>query len=124
MAFFATSTLDAALADVTANATSLRICSGSESSTYATVNGATLASATPSYGAAGAGTPSGRKVTVAAISSGTYSAGGTATYIALVNTAGSKVYATVALTASKAVNSGDTINLGAFDLTFTDPTAV
>jgi hypothetical protein len=124
MPMLSTAVLDAALDHLSTNATSLRICSGTESSTYATVNTNTLASATPSYGAAGTGSPSGRKKTVAAISSGTYSASGTATYIALVNTGATTVHATVALTTSKAVNSGDTINLGAFDVTITDPTAV
>ncbi len=124
MPMFSDAVLDAALSHLATNATSLRICSGAESSTYATVNSNTLATATPSYGAAGAGTPSGRKRTVAAINSGTYSASGTATYVALVNTAGTTVHATVALTENKAVNSGDTISLGAFDVTFTQPTAV
>lgn len=124
MPMFSDAVLDAALSHIQTNGTTLHICSGTESSVYATVTGASLASATPSYGAAGAGTPSGRKRTVAAISSGTYSASGTASYIAIVNTGATTVHATVALLATKAVNSGDTINLGAFDLTFTAPTTV
>ena len=67
-------------------------------------------------------TPSGRKVTVAAITANAVSGTGTVTHWAITYTTSSRLDSTGALSASKAVVSGDTFDLAAFDIGFADAT--
>jgi hypothetical protein len=104
---------DAALAKVQ-EANKLTICS-QEPTTYAEAN-STYAlgnKTTPTIGAPADRTPSGRKVTVAAITDGTVTATGTATHWALVDTVNSRLLSANALSASQAVTSGNVFTLGA-----------
>lgn len=65
--------------------------------------------------------PNGRKVTVAAISSGgTVTASGTANYWAIVDVSESRLLATGALSAPQVVTSGNTFTLSAFDVGIPD----
>lgn len=73
-----------------------------------------------SVGAPADRTPTGRKVTVAAITDGTVSATGTATHWAITDTVNSRLLAAGALSASQAVTSGNTFTLSAFDIGFPD----
>ena len=63
----------------------------------------------------------GRKVTVSAITDGTVTATGTAAWIAIVDTANSRLLATQALSASQAVTNGNVFTLPAFDIGIPDP---
>lgn len=96
----------------------LDICS-SEPATYtAATSTNTLGNKTAlSIGAPAAGSPSGRKVTVAAITDGTVTGTATATHWAITDTVNSRLLATGALSASQAVTSGNTFTLAAFDIT-------
>lgn len=67
-------------------------------------------------GAPAAGSPNGRKVTTAAITDGSVTATGTASYWAITDNANSRLLATGTLSASQAVTSGNTFTLGAFDI--------
>ncbi len=98
------------------NATSkvLHICS-SQPATFANVATYTLGNkASPTVSSPGARTPSGRKVTISAITDGSATATGTAAYWALVD--GTRLLATAALSASQAVTSGNTFSLDAIDI--------
>lgn len=123
MPFYSDAMLDAALAYAATNATTLHACSTGEPASYATAVSTSLGSVTPSYAAAAAGTPNGRKRTVS-FGAGTYSGSGTVAAVAGVNTAGSLLVYTSALTASKAVNSGDAITGSSFDLSIGAPSPV
>lgn len=106
---------DLALQGVATDSTRLDICS-TEPTTYAQATSTyTLGNKTsPSVGAPAAGTPSGRQVTVAAISGGTVTGSGTAAFWALTNVAGTRLIATGSLSASQSVTSGNTFSLAAF----------
>ena len=71
-------------------------------------------------GAAGAGTPSGRKTTVPAITDGTVTGNGTATHWALIDAGATVLVATGQLNASQVVSSGNVFTLAAFDITLLD----
>jgi hypothetical protein len=70
-----------------------------------------------SIGSPAAGSPSGRKVTVAAISDGTITGNNTAAHWAITDTANSRLLAAGGLASSQSVTSGNTFTLGAFDIT-------
>lgn len=75
-----------------------------------------------SIGAPAAGSPSGRKVTVAAITDGTVTATSTsaandAAHWAIVDTVNSRLLAAGALSATQYVTTGNVFTLGAFDVT-------
>ena len=80
------------------------------SSTYALGSNVTAAGST--VGAPAAGSPSGRQVTVAAVTAGTIAASGTAAYYAITDA--SILYAANALSSSQAVTSGNTFTLASF----------
>ena len=63
----------------------------------------------------------GREVTVAAITDGSVTSSDTATHFALVDTGNSRLLVAGALSASKAVTSGDTFTLDAFTVGIPDP---
>lgn len=114
--------LDAAVGYVITNGTQLALCS-SEPSVYGDL--ATLAIAndsTVTCGAAGDGTPSGRKTTVPA-SACVGSADGTAGYWAL-HDGSSILVAAGALAAPISVNTGITYTTAAFDITVKDAISV
>lgn len=114
---------DAALAVLDTQANRLDICS-QEPTTY------TQAITTYSLGnkvgitvsAPADRSPTGRKVTVSAITDGSVSANGTATHWALVDTGNSRLLATGALASSQAVTSGNQFTLAAFDVGIADAT--
>lgn len=117
MPFIADRVLDNGLTVLDTEANRLDICS-SEPTTYAgATSSVTLGNKTSlSIGAPAARSPSGRRVTVAAITDGTVTATGTATHYAITDTVNSRLLATGALSSSQAVTSGNTFTLGAFDI--------
>lgn len=73
----------------------------------------------PFVGAPAAGTPNGRKVTTAAITGASVTGTGTANWLAILNAAGSTLYAVLAIT-PQALTSGNTWNMGATTITLPD----
>lgn len=100
----------------------LDICS-QEPATYAEATSTyTLGNKTSlSIGAPADRTPSGRKVTIAAITDGSVTGTNTATHWAIVDVSESRLLATGALSAPQAVTSGNTFTLAAFDIGIPDP---
>lgn len=117
MPFIADRVLDNGLTVLDTEANRLDICS-SEPTTYtAATSTASLGNKTAlSVGAPAARSPSGRRVTVAAISDGSVTGTGTATHWAITDTANSRLLATGSLSASQSVTSGNTFTLAAFDI--------
>jgi len=118
MAFVNDNAYDAAIGYLITNGTVLHICSAEPVSVGAlnslgNKTGLTL-------GAAGAGSPSGRKTTVPAITDGTVTGNGTAAYWALINAGATVLVATGELSASQVVSSGNVFTLAAFDITLLD----
>ena len=112
--------LDNGLSALSSEVNALHICNA-EPATYAAATGANSlgSKATPSVASPSARSPNGRKVTVAAIVSGSPGAiatTGTASHWALVDTSGSRLLAAGALSASQAVTNGNTFTLSAFDI--------
>lgn len=104
------------------NGTRVDICS-QEPTTYAEATSTyTLGNSTVNTGATTNGAVSGRRVTVPAITGASVTGTGTATHWALTDGTAT-LLATGALSASQAVTSGSTFNLGAFDITFPDAVA-
>jgi hypothetical protein len=115
MAYINPDALDAALAISPGAATRLDICSQEPTTRTEAITTYTLGNKTsPTIGAAGDGSPDGRKRTVAAITDGSVTATGTATHWALTD--GSRLLASGALSASQALTSGNTFTLAAFDV--------
>lgn len=85
-------------------------------STSSLGNSTSLSIAAPSDRVGG-----GRKVTVAAITDGSITGTGTASYYAIVDTGNTRLLATGALTASQSVTSGNTFTLATFDVGIPDP---
>ena len=114
--------LDGALAILDTEANRLDICHtlpttyAQATSTYTVGN-----KLTPSVGAPAAGSPNGRKVTVAKITDGTVTATSTGTsddaqFWALTDTTNSRLLAAGSLAAAQMVTSGNTFTLAAFDI--------
>lgn len=74
-----------------------------------------------SIGSPAANSPSGRKVTVAAITDGSVSGTGTVTHYGITDTVNSRLLAANSLSASQAVTSGNTWTTGAFDIKYPGP---
>lgn len=121
MAFIADRVFDNGLTILDTEANRLDICTA-EPATYAAATSTnTLGNKTSlSVGAPADRSPTGRKVTVAAITDGTVTGSGTATHWAITDTVNSRLLATGALSASQAVTSGNTFTLGAFDIGIPD----
>lgn len=68
------------------------------------------------FGAPGARTPSGRKVSSVAVTDGSVTATGTATHWAVVDSANSRLLAAGPLASSQAVTNGNTFTLPTFDI--------
>lgn len=122
MSFLNDRVFDSGLTVLDTEANRLDICS-QEPTTYAEATSTyTLGNKTSlSIGAPADRTPSGRKVTVAAITDGTVSGTGTASHWAIVDTGNSRLLATGSLSSSQAVTSGNTFSLAAFDIGIPDP---
>jgi hypothetical protein len=122
MPFLNDRVLDNGLSALTAEADKLTICS-QEPATFAEANSTHKlgSKASPTVGSPAARTPSGRKVTVSAISDGAVEATGTASHWALVDTGNSRLLAAGALSASQGVTNGNTFTLGAFDIGIPGP---
>lgn len=103
------------------DASHLYLCS-QEPSTYAQASStyALGSKASPSIGAVANASPNGRKRTIAAISDGNVTAGGTATHWALVDSATSKLLVTNSLSSPKAVANGNVFTLTAIDIKVND----
>lgn len=121
MSYLNSLVLDSGLSVIVAGASRLHICSA-EPADYAGTLAISLGTkSTPTISAIGARTPSGRKVTVSAITNGAVSANGNASHWALVDVANSRLLAAKALDAVLAVNNGDTFTLPAFDIGIPGP---
>lgn len=122
MAFLNDRVLDNGLTVLDTEATKIHICSA-EPTVFGTLNslGNSGTLGAGGIGAPGARTPSGRKVTVAAISSGTVTATGTATSWAIVDETNSRLLAAGSLSTSQSVTSGNTFSLAAFDIGIPGP---
>lgn len=118
MPFIADRIFDLGLNVLDTEANRLDICSAEPATFAAASTTNTLGNKTAlSIGAPAAGTPSGRKVTVAAVTDGTVTATNTATHWAITDTVNSRLLATGSLATSQAVTSGNTFTLAAFDIT-------
>lgn len=115
--------LDLALATLDTNGTRLDITS-STATTYAEATSTfTLGNDTVNTGAPEAGAVDGRRVIVPAITAGSVTGTGTASYWALTN-GSTTLYATGDITTPQAVTSGNTFTLDAISITIRDATAV
>jgi hypothetical protein len=121
MPFINDRVFDVGLTVLDTEANRLDICS-LEPVTYASATSThTLGNKTsPTVAAPDDRTPSGRRVTVSAITDGTVTGTNTATHWALTDTANSRLLATGALSAPQAVTNGNTFTLGAFDIGIPD----
>ncbi len=108
--------LDGALAVIRSNATRM-VALAAQPADYAAANSGKLAEATMASGdfTLGAGDVSGRKVAVAAKAGLSVTAGGTATHVALLDSAGSRLlYVTTC--PSQGLSLGGTVNIAAWDV--------
>lgn len=119
--------LDNGLSALTSEANKLTICH-TLPTTYTQANAtyAVGAKTSPTVGSPTARSPSGRKVTISAITDGVISATSTgssddAQYWALVDTANSRLLAANDLAASQLVTSGNAFTLTAFDIGIPGP---
>lgn len=104
-----------------ATSTVLHICSA-QPANYAGIAAVTLGNKTsPSVGSPGARTPNGRKVTIAAVTTGgSVTANGTAGFFAFAD--GTRLLAAGDLAATQVVTIGNTFTLAAIDVGMADPT--
>ena len=97
----------------------LHICSA-QPADYAGVAAVSLGNkATPTVGSVGARSPTGRKVTISAITDGSVTTSGTASHFALVD--GTRLLCAGDLSSSQAVTSGNTFSLATVDIGIPDP---
>jgi hypothetical protein len=120
-AFLNDRVLDNGLTVLDTEVTGIHYCS-SLPSDYAGTLTASLGNKTGiSVGSPAARSPSGRKVTVAAVTNGSATASGTITHYALVDSVNSRLLAAQTVAVSKVVNNGDTITSPAFDIGIPGP---
>lgn len=119
MAYINDEVFDQGLDYATTNGTMILLCT-SEPSTYNSASASQLGDGTAVTGATEDGGTDGRKVTVAAITSGDITANGSASHWALTDGAAILV-AAGPLTATQAVTSGNTFTLDAISITIRDP---
>lgn len=113
---------DSGLSQLTSLVENLYICSQQPTTfTQASVTYKLGTKASPTVGSPSDRSPSGRKVTVSAITDGTIDANGTATHWALCDNSASKLLATAPLSASQVVTTPNTFTLAAFDIGIPDP---
>ena len=121
MAFINDRVFDNGLTVLDTEANRLDICSSEPASYSEATSSKTLGNKTSlSVGSPADRSPSGRKVTVAAITDGTVTGTGTATHWAITDTSNSRLLATGALSSSQSVTSGNTFTLAAFDIGIPD----
>lgn len=115
--------LDGALNVIKNNTENLYICSA-QPTTFAEASSTYKLGVKAAPGFTGpADHTSGRKLTIDAITDGTVSGTGTATWFALTDDSASKLLAAQALNASQAVTSGNVFTLTAAIISIPDPTA-
>jgi len=119
MAFISDEVFDQGLDYADTNGTKMDICS-SEPANYAGIAAVTLGNAAVNTAAPEAGAVDGRRVIIPAITAGTVTASGTATYWALSN-GSSVLIAADTLSTSQAVIDGNTFTLDATSITLRDP---
>lgn len=117
MSYLHPDVLDNGLSVLDTATTTLHICS-SEPANFAGVAGVSLGNKTGlSVGSPENRTPSGRKVVVAAITTGGSVTGtGSASHWAIVDTANSKLLAAYSLSSPQSVTNGNSFTLPAFDI--------
>jgi hypothetical protein len=122
MPFLNDRVLDNGLSVLTSEGNRLDICT-TEPTTYTQATSThTLGNKTSlSIGSPTARTPSGRRVTVAAITDGSVTGTNTATHWAISDTSNSRLLAAGSLSSSQGVTSGNTFTLGAFDIGIPGP---
>lgn len=121
MPFINDNVLDSGLSYAKTNATHIYVCSA-EPATF-TAATSTNALGNKNFGtgavfpaAIAAGSPSGRKITTAAVTDGSITGTGTASHWAITFATSSILIAASSLSASQAVTTGNTFTLGAFDI--------
>ena len=120
MAFLIDTVFDSGLTYLDTNGIRLDICYGTEPATYAAATStATCGNDTVNCGAPAAGTPSGRGVTIPAITAGTVTDTQTAAWWALSDNS-SILLATGPLSANQLVTNGNTFTLDAITITIID----
>jgi hypothetical protein len=121
MAFLTDNAMDSGVAYIDTNGERLVIMSTSPAN-YAGVAAITLGTSAVSIGVPENGASSGRRVIVAAITTGAVTATGTAAYWGLVkDSATSELLAWQTLSAAQAVTTGNTFTLDAISITIPDP---
>lgn len=122
MPYFNDRVYDNGLSVLDTEATHIHICSA-EPSVFGTLNslGNKNFGAGNCFGAPAARTPTGRKVTSAAVTDGVVTASGTATHWAVTDTTNSRLLAAGALASSQGVTSGNAFTLAAFDIGIAAP---
>ncbi|RRH98092.1 hypothetical protein EH240_20060 [Mesorhizobium tamadayense] len=121
MSFLNSLVLDNGVQYIKDHGNRLHICSSEPADYAATLTASLGTKDTPTISVPGARTPSGRKVTVSAITDGAVSANGNGSHWALVDTVNSRLLAAKALDAVLACNNGDTWTLPAFDIGIPGP---
>ncbi|SDE89749.1 hypothetical protein [Limimaricola pyoseonensis] len=119
MAYLHDDVLDKGLEELRLNAQTIHACS-SEPASFAAVAGASLGSTSVTAGAIADRAAGGREVTCTPQAGATYATGGTATHYAIVDDTNSRLLATNALAASKAVNAGDAVTIDPLAIGFPD----
>lgn len=118
MAYLNPLILDSGLNVLTNDANRLDICSSLPGTYVAATDTVSLGNKTSiSVGAPADATPTGRKVTVAAISEGDITATGTASHWAITDTVNSRLLAAGPLDNGQAVTENNKFNSSAFDIT-------
>lgn len=124
MAYLTDSVFDNGLAIITSSATRLDINYGTEPTTYAEATSSkSCGNDTVTPGTPQNGSPSGRAVTIPAITAGAVTATQTAAWWSLTGTEG-QLIATGPLSATQAVVNGNTFTLDAIAITIIDAAAV
>ena len=124
MAYINDTVFDSGLTVLDTNGTRLDICYTAEPTTYAEATSTnSCGNDTVNTGAPAAGVPSGRGVTIPAITAGSVTATQTAGWLALTNGTDT-LYATGPLSATQAVTNGNTFTLDAITITIIDAVAV
>ena len=122
MAYIHDDILDAACSYISSNTENLYINSA-EPTTFTEASSTYLlgTKASPSFTGPANGDASGRKITCDAISDGSVSADGTATWFSLCDNSLSKLLVAQQLASSQGVSNGNTFTLTAWDVEFPDP---
>ncbi len=110
--------LDAALNEIK-TATDLHLNTAEPANRAAAIADSLATKSTPTFTGPVDGDTSGRKVTVDAANSLTAGATGTATHVTLID---ATVVLYVTTCTSQAITSGNTVNIGAWDVELLDPT--